>query len=284
MVRHKRYEGDWHPHRFRLGQAMRTRLKLLTVGLVLVTASTAGCSSTAGSSGAVQDDATAAAASSAASTAPAPSPDPVAPTVGPTEAPASPVASPTASPPLLGGSNNPNCNTGLQYSCGQIGPGGGTVFYAVSQAFSLSNGYTAACGNNNCHYMEAQTAQLPPMAWCVGSGATTSISPGTGAAIGTGYSNTQTMATFSGYCSSGAANAAVASTSGGYTDWYVPSQDEATPFFDFLRYNSWPANNCWTSSQSSAKNATYFAVQGSFQQANLVKTNNKTSVCLVRAF
>jgi hypothetical protein len=183
-----------------------------------------------------------------------------------------------------GGSNNPNCNTGLQYSCGQIGPGGGTVFYAVSQAFSLSNGYTAACGNNNCHYMEAQTAQLPPMAWCVGPGATTSISPGTGAAIGTGYSNTQTMATFSGYCSSGAANAAIASTSGGYTDWYVPSQDEATPFFDFLRYNSWPANNCWTSSQSSAKNATYFAVQGSFQQANLVKTNNKTSVCLVRAF
>ena len=235
---------------------MRTRLKLLTVGVVLVTAAVAGCSSTEASSGAVQND-----------------------------TPASSAASPAASPPLLGGTYNSVCNTGLAYSCGQMGPGGGIVFYAVSQAFSLSNGYTtAACGNNNCHYMEAQTAQLPAMPWCEGPGATTSVSPGTGAAIGTGYSNTQTMATFSGYCSSGAANAAVASTSGGYTDWYVPSEDEATPFFDFLRYNSWPATYCWTSSQSSANNATYFAVQGSYSQANLVKTNNKTSVCLVRAF
>ena len=80
---------------------MRTRLKLLTVGVVLVTATAAGCSSTAGSLGAVQDDAketpasSAAAVSPAASTAPAPSPDPVTPTSGPTEAPTSPVASPT---------------------------------------------------------------------------------------------------------------------------------------------------------------------------------------------
>jgi hypothetical protein len=241
---------------------MRTRLKLLTVGLVLVTASAAGCSTTAGSSGAVQDEAT-----GSASTA------------------ASPVASPTDSPPLLGSSNSVDCNPGLEYSCGDVGPGGGIVFYAVSQAFSLSNGYTtASCGTNDCQYMEAQTAQLPPMPWCVGPGATTSVSPGTGAAIGTGYSNTQTMATFSGYCSSGAANAALASTSGGYTDWYVPSQDEAQAFFESLRYNVWPANNCWTSSQTSAKNATYFSVQGDSNSASLVKTNNKTSVCLVRAF
>ena len=201
---------------------MRTPLKLLTVGVVLVTAAVAGCSSTTGSSGAVQNDATASAASSTAST--APSPDPVTPTVAPTEAPASPVTSPTDSPPLLGGSNSPNCNTGLQYSCGQIGPGGGTVFIAVSQAFSLSNGYTtASCGTNNCHYMEAQLALLPGLPWCGGPGATTSVSPGTGAAIGSGYSNTQTMATLGGYCSSGAANTAIASTSGGYTDWNVPS-------------------------------------------------------------
>ena len=66
---------------------MGTRLKLLTVGLVLVTAAMAGCSSTtAGSLGAVQDDASASASSSAASTSPAPSPDPVTPTAEPTGA------------------------------------------------------------------------------------------------------------------------------------------------------------------------------------------------------
>ena len=61
---------------------MRTRFKTLTVGLVLATAAMAGCSSTTGSSGAVQNDATAsassaasAASSSAASTAPVSRPE-----------------------------------------------------------------------------------------------------------------------------------------------------------------------------------------------------------------
>ena len=153
------------------------------------------------------------------------------------------------------------------------------VFYAVSRAFSLGNGYTTAtCGTNNCHYMEAQLALLPGMAWCVGKGATTSVSPGTGAAIGTGYSNTQTMAASPGliYCTSGAANAAVASTSGGYTDWYVPSTDEAKAYVDSLGggRDIW-----WTSSQSSAKNATAF--DGGMRDK--AKTND-FYVQLVRAF
>jgi len=267
---------------------MRTRLKLLTVGLVLVTASLAGCSSTTpGTAGVISDDTTSAGPSSspASSDAAVASAEPTASPMATSPAPVSPVATPTDSPLLLGGTYNSVCNTGLAYSCGQIGPGGGIVFYAAYHAFSLSNEYTtAAWGTNNCQYMEAQLALLPGMAWCVGKSATASVSPGTGAAIGTGYSNTQTMATKSGYCSSGAANAAIASTNGGYTDWYVPSQDEAQAFFESQRYNVWPANNCWTSSQTSAKNATYFSVQGDSNSASLVKTNNKTSVCLVRAF
>ena len=145
---------------------MRTRFKTLTVGLVLATAAMAGCSSTTGSSGAVQDDATAsassAAASSAASAAPAPSPEPVTPTAEPTEAPASPVASPTDSPSasespqsaaLLGTTKDTStdvCDADLAYSCGDIGASGvGTVFYANSTSF--------ACGANmasTCNYLE----------------------------------------------------------------------------------------------------------------------------------
>ena len=259
-----------------------TRLKLLTVGLALVTAAMAGCSSTtAGSLGAVQDDASASASSSAASTSPAPSPDPVTPSPGPTGATASPTASPTDSPALLGGKNNPYCNSGLEYSCGQVGPGGGIVFLAVSTPFSLSNGYSAAC-SNNCQFMEAQTALLSPMPWCVGPGATTSVSPGTGAAIGTGYSNTQTMATKSNYCSSGAANAAIESTSGGYTDWFVPSYNEASALNDVLN-NDLGYGYCWTSSQSNAKQAYTQPIQGSKSEQNMAKTYN-FAVCLARAF
>jgi hypothetical protein len=261
---------------------MGTRMKLLTVGVVLVTAAVAGCSSTtAGSSGAIQNDVTLApAASSAASTAPAPSPDPVTPTAEPTEAPASPVASPTDSPALLGGQSNPNCDKGLKYACGDKGPGGGKVFYAKSTPFSLSGGYTtAACGNNNCQYMEMRRLDQPPMSWCVGPGASTSISPATGTAIGTGYSNTQTMATGSGpngqYCISGAANAAIASTSGGYTDWYVPSADEAQ-----ASCSDGAGGNIWTSSQSNNINAT---VNNCGKNSDRAKTNDFT-VSMVRAF
>ena len=176
-----RNEGDSHPHRYRLGNAMRTPLKLLTVGLVLVTAAVAGCSSTAGSSGAVQDDAgttAPSAASSAASTGPAPSPDPVAPTVEPTEAAASPVASPTdspspsvtpQSPALLGQTippttaNNDVCDPNLAYACGSIGPGTGTVFYASATPFACGAGLTSSC-----NFLEAaQNGWNGPLVTCM---------------------------------------------------------------------------------------------------------------------
>ena len=211
---------------------MRTRMKLLTVGLVLVTAAVAGCSSTTGSSGAVQDDASSAASSSsAASTAPAPSPDPVTPTAEPTEGPASPVASPTDSSsasdspqgPALGrgypASNNV-CAKGLQYACGDMGASGvGTVFYASATPF--------ACGANmesTCNYLE-----VAPNGWngklvkckggcggstdktsdrgtgtpgtgggyfyCKGSGVGWVIPNASGTLIGTGYPNTSAMLT-----------------------------------------------------------------------------------------
>ena len=146
---------------------MRTRLKLLTVGLVLVTAAVAGCSSTtAGPDGAIQDDvesaapASAPASASAVSTSPAQSPDPVGPSPAPTEAPESPVASQTDSPSPSGLSDDPTllgrtppadvCDANMQYACGDIGQSGvGTVFYANSTSF--------ACGANmasTCNYLE----------------------------------------------------------------------------------------------------------------------------------
>ena len=257
---------------------MGTRFKTLTVGLVLATAAVAGCSSTTGSSGAVQNDATApasAAASSVASTGPAPSPDPVSPSPAPTEASASPVASPTdlpspsgssAGPAVLGGSqsgpgSNDVCDSGMEYVCGDIGASGvGTVFYANSTAFPCGADMTSMC-----NYLE-----VAPQGWngtlakcpggCGGSTDTTSDWGSDGKGTGVGYKyctgpgqntvipNAYGTLIGTGYpntlamltmCNSGTAAKQVSVyNGGGMTDWSLPSQDELNALYYYTGRNA----------------------------------------------
>ena len=271
---------------------MRTPFKTLTIGVVLATAAMAGCSSTtAGSSGAVQNAATSSASSSAASTAPAPSPDPVTPTAEPTEAPSSPIASPADSSsasespqsPALGGAvaNNDVCAEGLQYSCGGIGASGvGIVFYASTTPF--------ACGADmasTCNYLE-----VAPNGWngkpvkckggcggstdktsdrgskgagtgggypyCTGFGKDNLIPNASGKIIGTGYPNTSAMLT---YCDSDTAAEQVRGyTGGGMTDWSLPSLDELNALYYYPNRNTiggFAASAYWSSSQATTFNA-----------------------------
>ena len=249
---------------------MRTPFKTLTVGLVLATAAMAGCSSTTGSSGAVQNAATAsasAAASSAASTGPTSSAEPVTPTDAPTEASASPTASPTNSTsssesPQSGGYvgaatpvDNDVCDPGLRYPCGSIGASGvGTVFYASLTAF--------ACGANKastCNYLE-----MAPNMWnpnsssackeatgtsCAGTLQTTSDFSSTGLGFvwctGSGKDtlipNVYDKVIGSGFanttamlpvCNSGdAGNVARSYTGGGMTDWSLSSENELNALY-----------------------------------------------------
>ena len=248
---------------------MRTRMKLLTVGLVLVTAAVAGCSSTtAGPAGAIQDDATStpSLASSSSSAGPTSSAAPVvSPTAAPTEAPASPVASPTDAPddPALVGStvaNNYVCDTGLPYACDDTGPGGGTIFYASSTAF--------ACGPEvalSCNYLEvAQNLWAPDsqnkctkaggqcggsatqtsdfagsgngITFCTGSGKNDWIPDASGSGIGTGYANTTAMVPL---CRpSDAPNIARAYDGGDMTDWFVPSMYELQALYQYPNRNA----------------------------------------------
>ena len=240
-------------------------MKLLTVGLVLVTAAVAGCSSTtAGSAGAIQDDVELAAPASApasSSAGPTSSPDPVTPSPAPTEAPASPVASPTDLPSLpaavyvpadnLGGSASTAsvCDLGLEYECGDIGSSGvGTVFYASAISFKCGQYMTSSC-----NYLESapnlwapnsqSTCELTGSA-CGGSNQNTSDFSGTGKGItwctGEGaksfISGAVNEAIGSGFsntlaiipmCNQGdAANAAQRYEGGRKIDWALPSKDE----------------------------------------------------------
>ena len=257
---------------------MGTRMRLLTVGLALAAAVMAGCSSTtAGSSGAMQDDATApaSASSSAGPTAAAPSPDPATPTAEPTGATASPVASPTDSPPPadspddpapLGKSYGSNdvCDTGLPYACGDTGPGGGTIFYVSSTAF--------ACGadmGSFCNYLEVAPNLWAPNSQtqcrnvkvdgggkCGGSAQQTSDFAGNGKGITLCTVSTTAsidslasgQAVGTGYANttilvplcnpSDAPNIARAYDGGGMTDWFVPSMYEMQALWAYPNRNA----------------------------------------------
>ena len=261
-------------------------MRLLTVGLALAAAVMAGCSSTtAGSSGAMQDDATAPASSSAASsavpTAPAPSPDP---TTEPTAATASPVASPTDSPPpadspddpaLLGSANFITvCDSGLAYKCGDTGPGGGTIFLVSSTAFACGADMGSFCnylevapnlwapnsqtscknvkGGGTCGGSAQQTSDFAGsgkgITLCTGGKAQAIPNQMSGSAVGTGYANTAILVPF---CSpSDAPNIARAYDGGGMTDWFVPSYDEMQALWSYPNRNAiggFPPSEYWTS-------------------------------------
>jgi hypothetical protein len=93
----------------------------------------------------------------------------------------------------------------VRYSIGDVGPGGGTVFFVDS-----FNEYPF-------DYMEAAASENVPAKWCTSSFSTRIL--GTSTEFGTGYFNTMFM--FARCTTSISVNGG-----GGKNDWFVPSADE----------------------------------------------------------
>jgi len=158
----------------------------------------------------------------------------------------------------------PNVCTGSRcFNLGDTGPGGGTVFYVASTAFT-STGSSCA---TKCLYLE-----VAPQDWgnggttcgtkglstvdprCAWSGNTdTSIgATAQGTAIGTGYSNTTAITTQSsgGGTANKAATSARAYAGGGKTDWFLPSKDELNELCKYARADSPSTTASWCGSNS----------------------------------
>ena len=118
------------------------------------------------------------------------------------------------------------------YSIGEIGPGGGVVFYVDPDGFTMSDtGKTA-------HFLEAALESMGRLNWASpafiptfrwgGAGNWRSIE-GTSTAIGTGRQNTAMILAVD--ANAPAALACRNYSNNGFNDWFLPSRDELTQLY-----------------------------------------------------
>jgi len=109
------------------------------------------------------------------------------------------------------------------YEVGDLGPGGGIVFYVAETPFDCGPTLEAVCT-----YIEAAPSAVDPFrTWTSLDDVDTSVADAVGTAIGTGYKNSIAIANQNGnYAGVSAAVLAREYDGGGKTDWYLPSRDE----------------------------------------------------------
>jgi len=120
-----------------------------------------------------------------------------------------------------------SCAAGGTCAVGDIGPAGGVVFY-VSNSGSINSVANVSEGGT---YLEAAPSPFSATTynWCEGSSNPyTTLLGASGSAIGTGAANTATALAS---CTGGAIYQAANLTSGGYSDWFLPSSNELSQMY-----------------------------------------------------
>ena len=136
---------------------------------------------------------------------------------------------------------------GSAYSVGDVGPGGGVVFYVASRPFP--------CGPDlatTCRFLEAAPVEGDAVRVWAEENAISSDVPGAdGTAIGTGWSNTIAIIT-QGNTDPDVSAAAYADAyeHNGYSDWYLPSKDEIFELYEYMeRTSTIPQRDYWSSTE-----------------------------------
>ena len=122
-----------------------------------------------------------------------------------------------------GGGGNPSSSSnggqggGGSYNLGDTGPGGGIIFYYSEVGFMMTD------NNQVCHYLEAAATDMVGLAWATSDFTSTHIE-GTASSIGSGRKNTALILATD--ANAPAAKACKDLTTGGKTDWFLPSRYE----------------------------------------------------------
>jgi len=170
---------------------------------------------------------------------------------------------------------------------GDIGPGGGKVFYDAGSSQTWGRYLEYAPSN----WTGSSDGSRTPL-WCDVS---TLIEGASGSDIGTGYSNTVAMMTG---CTSGIAIDATSYRGGGFVDWFVPSQEEQRALCRWLAGQPSSDTGClggyynnddftshyWTSTQTGAGSAIETWMPGGNDYRDVGKDTNYVSLRPIRAF
>lgn len=168
---------------------------------------------------------------------------------------------------------------------GDIGPGGGKVFYVATTPFTVID---APCGSN-CRYLEAAPTRKGKGAWsdvtAPWSGNAGAFIGNTGTAIGFGFSNSNAIINQSGAGTAGAASIAKAYRGPNrLTDWFLPSKDELNELYsERVIVGGFVLGNYWSSTEAGTGDAYYqYFLDG--QQPTALKYDSTLYVRPIRAF
>lgn len=165
--------------------------------------------------------------------------------------------------------------TSLSYVIGDTGPAGGKIFQTPSTA-----------GNTTGKYFEAAPSGSPDVTrtWAVSANQNAAVSGADGTAIGTGQQNTIDIVAQSGnLAASSAAAYANDYTSGGYSDWFLPSIDELTAMYTYkTEIGGFTSGSYWSSSEYDQGVARFHAFPSG--SPNVANKPNNFSVRPVRSF
>ena len=144
--------------------------------------------------------------------------------------------------------------SGSGYQVGDIGPGGGRVFYASTTGFNCGPSYTATGSpyNFKCYYLEAAPT-TGSNAWTDAayqwSGNTTSVvnnasapETATATAIGWGYRNTLAMVLQDATASKAGTISRAYRGPNNLSDWYLPSFDELNQMCKWAKGQAWTSD------------------------------------------
>lgn len=167
------------------------------------------------------------------------------------------------------------CAEGGTCKVGDVGPGGGKVFYVATSAFTSTG---SAC-NTACKYLEAAPSDhSSKVAWCSNTNSSLGV---TAQGIGSGMSNTTTADST---CTSGAIQVAADYTNNSKTDWHLPSKDELAQLYaERTKVGSFAYDYYWSSSEPYSY-ASYGQRFGDGAQNLYMKSSIYGSVRPVRAF